>query len=532
MTENRKIAIYLRLSIEDAAMEDKTFTEQRESNSISNQRKLLIDYISNDAELRGQEVAEFCDDGFSGTTMDRPGMQELLKQVKQRKISCILVKDMSRFARDYIELGDYLNQIFPFMGVRFIAVNDHYDSREYEGSTTPLDTAFQTLLYDLYSKDISVKVKTSFQNKCADGEYVFGQVPFGYAKSETEKNMVIVNEKEAEIVRHIFSLAEKGMSSTQIAKELIARQTPTVTQMRHPERKMAREHHTWSNTAVRRILNNRFYLGEMAYGKSVRRSVGSKNGIAVPKEEWKVITDHHEPLVTPEVFSLVSAYRPEQSAKRKNSALLKREKHPLTGKIYCGGCGYAINYKPQRNNGKMPNHFWCRKHSLLQISDCCTYFRADILEEIVLTELYRELMHRGDLIKQRESLEQFQKEELSRLNKELGNYRMQYQSLQTEKDTLYESYAVKQIGAGEYRSRADEIDLQMQELSCKIEEAELAFSRLTEEYRRPKQDMKEIIRFSQMEKLTQKMVDVFIKKVIIYRDKRVEIEWNYAFGGE
>lgn len=124
------------------------------------------------------------------------------------------------------------------------------------------------------------------------------------------------------------------------------------------------------------------------------------------------------------------------------------------------------------------------------------------------------------------------KEEWNRLNKELGNYRMQYRSLQTEKDTLYENYAVKQIEAGEYRSRADGIALQMQELSRKIEETELAFSRLTEEYNQPKQDMKEIIRFSQMEKLTQEAVDVFIKKVIIYRDKRVEIEWNYAFGEE
>ena len=150
----------------------------------------------------------------------------------------------------------------------------------------------------------------------------------------------------------------------------------------------------------------------------------------------------------------------------------------------------------------------------------------------MLTELYRELMRRGDLIKQRESLEQFQKEEWNRLNKELGNYRTQYQSLQTEKDTLYENYAVKQIEAGEYRSRADGIALQMEELSCKIEEAELAFGRFTEEYNRPKQDIKEIIRFSQMEKLTQEAVDVFIKKVIIYRDKRVEIEWNYAFGEE
>ena len=515
-----RLALYLRLSLEDEGEKD-------ESNSISNQRKLIYEYIHHDSELSGYEAVEFSDDGFSGTNMNRPGMQKLLKEVKANNIRCIIVKDMSRFSRDYIEMGTYLNQIFPFMGIRFIAINDHYDSREHHGSTIEIDTAFQTLLYDLYSKDVSVKVKASIENKCAKGEYVFGQVPFGYEKSKEEKNAVIVNEREAEIVRYIFSLAVQGKTSVQIARQLFEENVPTITQIRKPEKKYTDgKVRSWSATSIRRILNNRFYLGEMAYGKSVRKSVGSKNGIAVPKEGWKVIPDHPEPLVTPEIFALASAYRPEQSTKR------KREKHPLTGKIYCGGCGYAINYKPQRNNGKMPNHFWCRKHSLLQIPDCCTYFRADILEEIVLTELYRELMRRGDLIKQRESLEQFQKEEWNRLNKELGNYRTQYRSLQTEKDTLYENYAVKQIEAGEYRSRADGIALQMQELSCKIEEAELAFGRLTEEYNQPKQDMKEIIRFSQMEKLTQEAVDVFIKKVIIYRDKRVEIEWNYAFGEE
>lgn len=127
-----------------------------------------------------------------------------------------------------------------FMGIRFIAVNDHYDRKEHEGSTPPSDIASQTLLYDRYSKDVSVKVKTSFRNKCANGEYVFGQVPFGYAKSQTEKNVVIVNEKEAGIVRHIFFLAEKGISSTQITKVLIEEQTPTITQMRYPGREMAR----------------------------------------------------------------------------------------------------------------------------------------------------------------------------------------------------------------------------------------------------------------------------------------------------
>lgn len=246
-----KLAIYLRLSLEDTDDKD-------ESNSISSQRAMLHAYIRSDGELREKEVLEFCDDGYSGTSMERPGMQRLLKEVKDNQIGCVIVKDMSRFSRDYIELGTYMNQIFPFMGVRFIAVNDHYDSRGHAGSTTPIDTAFQTLLYDLYSKDISVKVKASVENKCGNGEYVFGQVPFGYEKSRELKNTVVVNEKEAEIVRCIFALALDGNGSTQIARILNEKGIPTKTQMRHPERagKSGRMQ-AWDNVSVRAVLNNR-----------------------------------------------------------------------------------------------------------------------------------------------------------------------------------------------------------------------------------------------------------------------------------
>lgn len=194
-----RLALYLRLSLEDAGEKD-------ESNSIGSQRKQIQEYIHHDSELCKYEVEEFCDDGCSGTSMERPGMQKLLEEVKAGRIQCIIVKDMSRFSRDYIEMGTYLNQIFPFMGVRFIALNDRYDNKEHPGSTIEIDTAFQTLLYDLYSKDISVKLKASFETKCANGEYVFGQVPFGYQKSTEVKNTVVVNEEEAQLVRRIFFL--------------------------------------------------------------------------------------------------------------------------------------------------------------------------------------------------------------------------------------------------------------------------------------------------------------------------------------
>lgn len=521
MRGKQKNAIYLRLSMEDDAARAGNGHMQEESNSISSQRKMLMEYISKEAELAAQETVEFCDDGFSGTSMERPGMQELLKEVKQGKIGCILVKDLSRFSRDYIELGTYLNQIFPFTGVRFIALNDHYDSRGHGGSTIEIDTAFRTLLYDLYSKDMSGKVKSAVKSKCENGEYVFGQVPFGYEKSKTEKNMVVVKESEAEIVRRIFAMAEEGMSSTQIAKKLHEEGIKTSSQMRYPQREARKVHYAWSHEMVRSILNNRFYLGEMAYGKTVRKFVGSKAGVLMPREDWKVHQNHHEALVTPEVFERVSAFRPEQSTKRKH------DKHPLTGKIYCGGCGYAINYKPQ-GKGKMPRHFWCRKHALLQIPECCTYFNAGILEEIVLNEMYRELMWQGEWIRQRESLEKFQKEKLDRLEEEKRVCREECHRLQKEKDALYEHYALGEIDAVEYQKESGKKGLQIRELSCKMKGIEEEYDQTEEEYQCPKMDMEQIIRFLGMGQLTQEAADVFIERVTVYRGKRVEIEWKFG----
>lgn len=530
------VAMYLRLSLED---ERGAGTE--ESSSISSQRVMIRSFIRQDAELKGYEVKEFCDDGWSGTGMDRPGMNQLLAEVKKNRVQCIIVKDMSRFSRDYIEMGTYLDQIFPFMGVRFIALGDHYDSREHGGSTIGIDTAFQTLLYDLYSKDVSVKVKSSFENKCANGEYVFGQVPFGYRKSTEERNTVIIDEKEAEVVRHIFSLAVdgsaagsdacggnaagghgvQGMSSTQIAAQLQREGIPTATQMRRPDKGAGDgKVHAWSSQAVRNILNNRFYLGEMAYGKTVRKSVGSKNGRAIPKEDWKVIPDHHEALVTPEVFAQVSRFRPGYSTKR------QREKHPLTGKLYCGGCGYAMVYKPLQGKNRY-RRFECHKHALLKIPECCTYFSADILEELVLTMANKELMRRGEAAGQEKGLSAFQKSRIKEIRKQLEILHQEKKQAQDSKETLYERYAAGGITPEEYRREADGLDGQAASFDRQIRDREEELLRLEEECERLEADMKQVIRYSHMEELTQELVDTFVKKIYVYKDKKVEIEWNF-----
>lgn len=521
------LALYLRLSIEDKKAIEYGL-DKDESNSIRNQRKQIYEYIHHDSELSRYEAVEFCDDGYSGTNMKRPGMQKLLKEVKANNIRCIIVKDMSRFSRDYIEMGTYLNQIFPFMRIRFISINDHYDSREHHGNTIEIDTAFQTLLYDLYSKDVSVKVKASFENKCANGEYVFGQVPFGYEKSKEVKNAVVVNEKEAAVVRYIFSLAMQGKSSIQIARQLHEESVPTIMQIRKPDKEYTDgKIHSWSENSVRRMLNNRFYLGEMAYGKSVRKSVGSKNGISVPMKDWKVIKDHHEALISEEIFEQVSLFRSEHSTKRKNSVKQNYEKHPLTGKLYCGGCGYSLNYKPLRGKNRY-RRFECRKHALLKIPECCTYMSADLLEETVLLMLNKELMIRGNAVKQKQNLTLFQKAGIISLKKKQEEYRSEIKQARAKKDELYEKYALGGLTADEYQKRADELAEQISLLSVKSDDTASELAVLESEYQKAEEDMKQIVRYSHIEILTRDIVDTFIRKVYAYTDKRVEIEWNFV----
>lgn len=487
------IGMYLRLSLKD-----KKDSGRDESNSISSQRLLIREFIRRDAELKEYEIREFCDDGWSGTGMDRPGMNQLLAEVKKSRIQCIIVKDMSRFSRDYIEMGTYLNQIFPFMGVRFISLGDHYDSREDNGSAIELDTAFKTLLYDLYSKDISVKIKASFENKCANGEYVFGQVPFGYMKSPVEKNKVIINKEEAEIVRYIFSLAVLPKSSTQIARQLCGEGIPTIMQIRRPGNYTKDgKAHAWSAQAVRNILNNRFYLGE-----------------------WKAILNHHEPLVTPEVYEQVSVFQPNNPTKR------KREKHPLTGKLYCGGCRYAMVYKPLQGKNRR-RRFECWKHAMLQIPECCTSFNAGALEELIMTMLNKELLIRGEAASQEKSLHMLHKNQFSAIKNQMADLRREQEQAQAFKDKAYEEYAAGRTTPEEYRRRGDELNRQTERLSEQMNERQEKFFGLKEELERLEADMKQIIRCSHMEELTQELVDTFIERIYVYKDKRVEIKWKF-----
>lgn len=293
----------MRVSKEDAK-------DKEESNSVGMQRMLLRKFVAE--KFSDYELSEFCDDGYTGTNFERPGVQKLLEQVRDSRISCIVVKDFSRFARDYIELGSYLEQIFPFLGVRFLSVNDNYDSADYQGGIADIDVNFRNLLYDLYSKDLSLKVRSSLAVRKEQGQYISGNSPFGYEKDPDDRHALVIAQDEAEIVKRIFSLKVEGYSSTQIAGLFNADgiKTPIEFKMEKGRTRRAPKggKFQWSTGTICQILRNEIYIGNIVQKKYEKDFVGGRNHIR-PREEWLTGYDHHEPIIERAVFEKVQEGR-------------------------------------------------------------------------------------------------------------------------------------------------------------------------------------------------------------------------------
>ncbi|MCH5266317.1 MAG: recombinase family protein [Lachnospiraceae bacterium] len=374
-----RIAVYMRLSkaAGETACEDEEI--QTENGSISMQRILLRKYIRE--HFDSYQILEYQDDGFSGTNFNRPGVQNLLEDAKNEKFDCIVVKDFSRFGRDYIELGSYLEQIFPFLGIRFISVNDHYDSADCQGHTSDLDVNFKNLLYDMYSKDLSRKIKTALHARKESGKFVSGSEPFGYEKSLEDRHMLVILEEEAEIVRRIFDFRLRGLTSTQIARQLNLENVPTPVEFKIRKGKTSRkpkgDKFYWSNSVICSILRNPVYAGDIAYGKTEREQVGGPN-VLKEKKDWKIIRNHHAPIITREEFEEV---RKSMGKSRKQRETKK--KHPLIGKVVCGCCKHNLRLREERRNP----YFTCYHRYETGLDDCVRGVNAMFLEQVVLYRL-------------------------------------------------------------------------------------------------------------------------------------------------
>jgi DNA invertase Pin-like site-specific DNA recombinase len=287
-------AKYIRLSVDDGITE---------SLSIQNQRLILDKHIDG-LEIPNAEILEFVDNGHSGVNMERPEVQKLIDLVHSGGVNCVCVKDFSRFSRNVMDSGYFIEQVFPLYGVRFISVSDCFDSDDYKNDTGGIDVAFKFLMHEYYSKDLSNKVKSAMRVKMRNGEYFCKRRIYGYERTDDRRQ--IPNEPAASVVRRIFALALSGKSTSVIRDILASERIPTPSQYIAAQLNAKTwQSDTWTARMVLTILNNVQYAGCYVAGKQEQKAVGSHSVVWVDKSEWIVIPDSHTPIVSKEVFAAV-----------------------------------------------------------------------------------------------------------------------------------------------------------------------------------------------------------------------------------
>ena len=454
------LAYYLRLSDEDIDLKNNTAKD--ESNSIAAQRGLILRHIEQNPELCKMPRLEFCDDGYSGTNFERPSFQQMIELAKQGGINCIIVKDLSRFGRDYLEVGDYLEHIFPFLGIRFQSINDHYDSKNHDGKTIGMDIAFRNLIYDYYSKDLSSKVRTAMRTKQEKGEYL-SCLPYGYKRSESNKHRMVVDAPAAQIVREIFDAVLAGKSTSDIAAALNDRGVPTPQEYKGVRRRDETAPQ-WTRSRITYMIRNIKYTGVMTTHTRESRHIRDKNQRRVPREEWIVREDMHEAIIPREMWDKANDMLSTRTDKGRTAP-------EQTDRVfYCAHCGRKL----QKSNGQEP-YYYCTSAKFHSDSPCTAiHLHKKQVEETIADTLRIQLCFHESPVsevreqKQTDGMDCFR--EIQQVEKEAAQ-------LQRKKLEQYEAYRGGQISRDDFLAIKEQITAQTDRLTEKKKSLEEQYQR-------------------------------------------------------
>ncbi|MBR0391453.1 MAG: recombinase family protein [Oscillospiraceae bacterium] len=519
----KKIFLYIRLSDADDDLKNKT-----ESNSVANQRALLYQYIKTHEELRLYEAVEFIDDGFSGTNDRRPSFERMIEALKNGESKLVLCKDFSRFFRDYVEIGDYLERIFPFLGVRFISVNDGYDSDDYKGTTGGMDVVMRYIVYSYYSRDLSQKIKTVLRSKIKHGEYIASHAPYGYIKDPVDKHKLIPDPVAAPIVQRIFALAVEGKNTGQIATILNEEhvETPAAHFARiHPDSKKHRKRSAkqdWSATSVRYIIERPEYTGANVSYKRDYKSLDHPVSSKKDKDDWLIIPNCNVPLVSQEV------YEKAQSAYSLGKNYTKRKlDYPLRSLLRCGECGRALT----RHSTAKRVYYQCESSRYSAETTCPLgeRFYDDELERAVIGSLRQMLELLVDHDKKIREAAARTKGSMDNMKQTVLRLESKIKRNQSERLGAYERYSDGKISRGEYlaiRDKLTEENAQMQTRLTKLQENIAALEARTD----PEMELygSEARAFLKAGNVTNEMLLFFISRVKVYSGMRLEIEYRFS----
>lgn len=512
------IGLYLRLSDEDDR-------ESLESNSITSQREILKNYVRSHREFADCQTVEYCDDGYSGTNFVRPGIQKMLEQVKAGVISVIMVKDFSRFGRNYIEVGNYLEQVFPFLGIRFISVNDGFDSGVTDFSGEFFDVAFKNLVHDLYSKDLSEKIISVRQMKAGQGKFITPYAPYGYLKSPEQK--LVPDREAALVVRRIFYMALEGIPKAHIANTLNKEKILTPLMLRrqrgeHFPCKTVNEKSVWRTASVFSILKDQRYVGDTVYGKVKPTAVGSGKDCAVPREQWIIVPDTHEAIVSREVFERVNL------GIQKRSTYHREKEAPLEGKVRCAGCNHIISRVKRIRVGETKGATYrCGIQNMTKEFGCCPQTIEECQIETVILTLLRKMAAVVADEGIAEASKQSSASKTEETEKLLIKYETEVNRLASQKLERYEVYKNGLLSREAFAGEKAALEEKRNILLAEIEKCrkKLYDDKCTDT---GEPDIAlQLGQFAPFEFLTREMVETFVEQVYICQDGSLRIQWKF-----
>lgn len=518
--------LYLRLSKEDG--------DKEESDSIVNQKELIREFLKSRPDIRIHEIR--VDDGYSGVNFERPAFQKMLSVIKEGKVNCVIVKDLSRFGRNYIEVGKYIEKIFPYLGVRFIAINDNYDSMAENSQNDNIIVPFKNLINDAYCRDISIKIRTNLEVKRKRGDFVGAFAPYGYKKSDKDKNKLEIDDDAAEVVHDIYKMYLQGKSVYKIAEYL--NQIGVLPPLEYKRNFGSRfytgfkknEGSEWTHITVSRILNNSVYVGTLVQGKNTTPNYKVKKRIRKEETLWNRVENTHDAIITMKNYNNVQKLLKADTRTGSNAQKL----YCLSGIVKCGDCGSNMSRKTVPSGKKKFVYYVCGNHKYHK--KCSSHsINAEQLELCILKMLnyhIKQVVYIEQVLQYIEKLP-YQKNEVVKRNKQILAKQEEIKRYNNLRIDLYEDYQVELITQEEYlemkeayKRKCESAEKALEQIQMEIETIAISNGTVCDWI----ESFKEC---GTLGELSREVVVSLINEVLVYEKKpgeqygRIEVQFKY-----
>lgn len=519
------VALYARISVENE--------RKREADTIGNQIQLLKDFASEDPEMSVYDI--YCDDDISGTDFIRPEFSRMMNDIRDGRVNCVIVKDLSRLGRNYLESGEYIEMVFPFLNVRFIAITDRFDTNNRQAD---IAVQLKNLANERYARDISKKICSAMESMQRQGKFVGSKAPYGYIRDPADKHHLLIDPEAVPIVRELFEMIDSGCTMHYAAVTLNERGVPSPGRHNYDLGLVKSDkfkNSLWYQQTVRKILLDRTYLGWMQGGKfrSDFHSSGDKQSRPVPPEEWIITKGTHEPIVSEALFERVQEYFVQTKAtagaatkydsKSKRASIFK-------GHLRCGECGKAMFLRAKNGHNKKTWWYYCALHENYNSSYCPKKaVKKDDLESAVLRLIQAQIKLFTDaqaLIASMNSRE-VSKSRYKIYKDQINASRQKIEGYSQLKASLYQEYAEGKMPEDEFLARTQECAAKADEMRIFVSELEKEAQKYAPEYV-GSEHWTEIIReYGERTELDEKMIDAFIDEIVLFNDGHYEVKFNF-----